>query len=145
MRRLTETVPFFGELSRLRVLLRPLNFVARPPIAAKNPSSGDLSKPVEAPPTPWGRHRAVSTLTLLPEVAFWERLPLAREKEKGPSRCRAPVQRREKNSSPRRERAEERFSLVPLVKKIKRPLADGDTRPRCLLRLPVPPQPTSSL
>ncbi len=51
MRRLTETVPFFGELSRssLRALLRPLNFAAHPPIAAKNPYSGELSKPLEAP------------------------------------------------------------------------------------------------
>ncbi len=53
MRRLTETVPFFGELSRssLRALLRPLNFSAHPPIAAKNPSSGELSNPLEAPPS----------------------------------------------------------------------------------------------
>src|SRR6266568_7169714 len=70
MRRLTETVPFFGELSRssLRALLCPLNLSAHPPIAAKNPSSGELSKPLEAPANALGT--PVSRFPPLPPAAI---------------------------------------------------------------------------
>ena len=53
-------------------------------------------------------------------MAFWERLPLAREKKRG-SVVAEPQFTKEKKRQPLVKRAGERFSLVPLVKKIKDP------------------------